>query len=65
MKYLKRLRNKVILLSTIGNIIVILTLLGIIDAIKADTITKVTGLIIMSLVQIGILTNSEGAAENG
>lgn len=65
MKYLKRLRNKVILLSTIGNIIVILTLLGVIDAIKADAITKVTGLIIMSLVQIGILTNSEGAVENG
>lgn|GEM_PF-3912659 len=61
MKYLKRLSNKIILLSTIGNIITILTLLGVIDAVKADTITKVAGLVVLSLVQIGILTNPEGA----
>jgi uncharacterized membrane protein len=58
-KILTRLKNKVVILSTIGNIITILTLLGVIDVIKADTATKIAGLIVISLVQIGILNNPD------
>jgi len=58
-KILTRLKNKVVILSTIGNIITILTLLGVIDVIKADTATKVAGLIVIILVQIGILNNPD------
>jgi uncharacterized membrane protein len=58
-KILTRLKNKVVILSTIGNIITILTLLGVIDVIKADTATKVAGLIVITLVQIGILNNPD------
>jgi len=59
MKILNKLRNKVILTATIANIITILILMGVIDVIKADMITKSVGLIIVILVQLGILTNSD------
>jgi hypothetical protein len=59
MQVLNKLRNKTILASTIGNVITILTLTGVIDLVKADLATKIVGLIILSLVQLGIFTNSE------
>jgi hypothetical protein len=58
-KILSRLKNKLVILSTIANIITILTLLGVIDVIKADTITKVAGLVVITLVQMGILNNPD------
>lgn len=59
MQILNKLRNKTILASTIGNIITILVLTGVIDLVKADLATKIVGLVILSLVQLGIFTNSE------
>lgn len=59
MKYLKRLQNKVVLASTIGLIVTLLTLLGVIDQIQADNVTKVVGTLILILVQVGILTNPD------
>jgi uncharacterized membrane protein len=65
-KVLKRLTNKYILASTIANIITILTLLGVIDVVKADTITKVVGFILLILVQVGIIKNPDsGSGEDG
>ncbi|RPJ79826.1 MAG: hypothetical protein EHM20_00105 [Alphaproteobacteria bacterium] len=58
MKYVKRLKNKIVLFSTLGNIIAILTLLGVIDNVKADTWTKVIGLAISILIQVGIVNDS-------
>lgn len=63
MKILKKFQNKFILTATIGNIITILSLLGVIDVIKADLATKIVGLVILTLVQVGIVTShydSEG-----
>jgi len=57
-KYVKRLKNKIVLFSTLGNIIAILTLLGVIDNVKADTWTKVIGLAISILIQVGIVNDS-------
>lgn len=68
MKILKRFQNKFILTATIGNIITILSLLGVIDTVKADLVTKIVGLVILTLVQIGIVTspdNSEGGINGG
>lgn len=59
MKYVKRLKNKVVLTSTIGLIITFLTLLGVINNVQADDITKLVGSVILVLVQIGILTNPD------
>lgn len=59
MQVLNKLRNKTILASTIGNLITILVLTGVIDVVKADLATKIVGLTILSLVQLGIFTNSE------
>lgn len=59
MQVLNKLKNKTILASTIGNIITILVLTGVIDVVKADLVTKMVGLTILSLVQLGIFTNSE------
>jgi uncharacterized membrane protein len=67
-KILKRFQNKFILTATIGNIITILSLLGVIDTVKADLVTKIVGLVILTLVQIGIVTspdNSEGGINGG
>jgi len=57
-RYVKRLKNKIVLFSTLGNIIAILTLLGVIDAVKADTWTKIIGLAISILIQVGIVNDS-------
>lgn len=59
MKILKRFKNKTILTATIGNIITILTLVGVIDVIKADLATKIVGLVILTLVQVGIVTSPD------
>ena len=44
LRILKRFQNKTVVISTTANIIAILTLLNVIDNIKADMITKVVGL---------------------
>jgi hypothetical protein len=63
-KILSRLKNKLVILSTIANIITILTLLGVIDTIKADMWTKIAGLIVVTLVQVGILNNPDEKGQN-
>lgn len=60
MKFLKKFQNKIILTSTIANIITILALIGVIDVVKADLTTKIAGLVILTLVQVGIVTSPEG-----
>jgi uncharacterized membrane protein len=59
MKYIKKFKNAFILTSTIGLIITFLTLIGVINNIQADNITKLFGTLILILIQIGILTNPD------
>lgn len=63
MKILKKFQNKYILASTIANLVAILVLIGVIDVIKADLVIKIAGLVIVSLTQIGVLTNVEDTKE--
>jgi hypothetical protein len=59
MMFLNKFKNATIVTSTIGLIITLLTLLDVIDGVKADNITKVVGTLILILIQVGILTNPD------
>ncbi len=66
LKVLKRLTNKYILASTIANFVTILVLLGVIDNVKADNITKIVGFALLILVQLGIVKNPDnGSGDDG
>lgn len=62
---LPKLKNKAILFATLGNVISILLLWGVIDTVKADTITKLGGVVLTILVQVGIFTDSSKENNGG
>ena len=57
MKMQKRLKSKVVWVTTIVNIIAILSIWGVIGEIEADTIEKIAVTLGHMLVQLGILNN--------
>jgi hypothetical protein len=55
MEYLKRLLDPVIATSTIANICAILVLVGVIGTVESDMTTKITTIVIATLIQLGIM----------
>ena len=59
MEHLKKLLNVKILMATIGNILLILVITGVIGQTQSDLWAKVAELICSIFVQIGILTTKD------
>ena len=59
MEHLKKLLNVKILTATIGNILLILVITGVIGQTQSDLGAKVAELICSIFVQIGILTTKD------
>jgi hypothetical protein len=57
--HLRKLLNPKIALSTVGNIILILVILGVLRENDTDTATKIAELVCNILIQIGIMTTKD------
>lgn len=63
MKILKRFKNPIVLTATIANMCQILALVGF-DIAALSTAQKIGSIVISTLLQVGVLSNTEEAGNN-